>query len=145
MHNFTSPLAQVFKPLAVHDNMPETIDPATGPTGPISVSYGAASRRRVSSMQSVQWRHPESLINQAQANALKKFPSPIERSALSESPGHIQEESPLIERKPPMDTAGNGDVGVAEWTRRMDQIEKRQQRIEDLLVQLTKDIRKLGE
>ncbi|KAF8239383.1 receptor-activated Ca2+-permeable cation channel [Tricholoma matsutake] len=145
--NFASPLAQVFKPLVVHDNSPETISPAAGPTGPIVISYGPASRRRVSSMQSLQRRHPESLINQAQANVLKRLPpmsSPVEQSALSESPDHIREESPLTERKSLMDTMVTDDAGGADWKRRMDRMEKRQERIEDLLVQLTKDIQKLG-
>lgn len=145
--NFASPLAQVFKPLVVHDNSPESISPAAGPTGPIVISYGPASRRRVSSMQSLQRRHPESLINQAQANVLKRLPpmsSPVEQSALSESPDHIREESPLTERKSLMDTMVTDDAGGADWKRRMDRMEKRQERIEDLLVQLTKDIQKLG-
>jgi hypothetical protein len=142
MQNFTSPLAQVFKPLAVHENMPETINPATGPAGPVAVSYGPASRRRVSSMHSTQWRHPESLVHHTQANALKRFSpksSPVEQSALSESPDHARVVSPLTERKPSLDTEYVG----SDWTSRMDQMEKRQQRIEDLLIQLSKDIRKL--
>jgi hypothetical protein len=99
-------------------------------------------------MQSMQWRHPESLINQAQANVVKKFPlksSPVEQSALWESPGYVRGESPLTERKHLLDTVETSDVGVAEWTRQMERMEKRQERIEDLLVQLTKDIQKFGE
>jgi len=147
MQSLPSPLAQVFQPLVVDDNMPETINSAAGPAGPISISYGPASRRRVSSMQSMkQWRHPESLINQAQANAMKKFPpksSPVDQSALSESPG--EGDSPLTEQKPPMDTAETANVGVPEWIKRIERMEKQQERIENLLVQIIKDIHKLGE
>jgi hypothetical protein len=40
VQNFTSPLTQVFLPLVVDDNVPETTKPSTGPIG---VSYGPAS------------------------------------------------------------------------------------------------------
>lgn len=145
VHTFTSPLAQVFQPLVVHDNAPDTVSSTNGPTGPIAVSYGPASRRRLSSMQSMQLRHPESLINQAQVNVSKKFPpksSPIEQSALWQRPDRAHGESLLTERKPLIDSMETNDVGVSEWTRRMERMEKRQERIEELLVQLTKDIRK---
>ena len=136
-HTFTSPLAQVFKPLVVLDNALDAVSP-----GPITVSYGPASRRRVSSIHSTQGlRHPDSLINQAQANASKKLPpqcSPIEQSALWQSPDRTHGESPSTERKPPISSAETDDVGVSEWTRRMERMEKRQERIEDMLIQLTK-------
>jgi len=141
VQTLTSPLAQVFQPLVVDDNVPETTKPSTGP---ISISYGPATRRRVSSMQSTRPRYPESL-NQAQTNAMKRFPpkpSPAEQSVLMQN---LEErgESPSMERK---DTAETGnDVGIINWMRRMEQMETRQERIESLLIQMAKDIRKLGE
>jgi hypothetical protein len=100
-------------------------------------------------MQSMQLRHPESLLNHAQTNAMKRFPpksSPIEQSVLVQNLEEVREGPPSMERKPPMNTAETGnDIGITDWMRRMEQMEKRQERIESLLVQMSKDIRKLGE
>jgi len=80
-----------------------------------------------------------------QTNAMKRFPpkpSPAEQSVLMQN---LEErgESPSMERKDMAET-GN-DVGIINWMRRMEQMETRQERIESLLIQMAKDIRKLGE
>ena len=92
-------------------------------------------------MHSTQWRHPESLSNQSHAIVSKRFTpksSPAEHSALSESLEHVRGGTPLTESKSPMTVSGPDDT---EWSSRMDRMEKRQERIESLLIQLTKNVR----
>jgi len=142
MHSFTSPLAQVFQPLVVDDGLPENTNTPPGP----SISYGPASRRRVSSLQSVQRRHPESLTTQAQVNAMKKFTqrsTPVEQSILSEGPDqHSHDDLLKTEAKIPLDSH---EREPSDWERRLEEMEKRQERIETLLVQIAEDVRNFRE
>lgn len=143
-----SPLAQVFQPLVVTDTIPEESSQGSPTQTTLGVSYGPASRRRLSSIHSTTKRSEEPLINQAQSNAMKKFPllpkSPSGDAPLSKSPEQLSEggspTSVLTEAQTPEITAQDRSIGVSEWTRRMDEMERRQGRIENLLVQIAQDI-----
>ncbi|EGN96774.1 hypothetical protein SERLA73DRAFT_75638 [Serpula lacrymans var. lacrymans S7.3] len=132
-----SPLAQVFQPLLVDEDIPEE-DVLNAP--PL-ISYGPASRRRLTSMQSMHRRPTNDLLH-LHTMGPRKFPSTenearqesLSEGPLSESPNQRQE--PLTAEQLEEDNDNNG--GTLQWTRRMDKIERSQKRIEELLVQLTK-------
>ncbi|OBZ74219.1 Calcium channel YVC1 [Grifola frondosa] len=135
----SSPLAQIFQPLVMDDDGPEEQQQ----DGANVVSYGPVTRRRLSSMHAFNQRRPttESVpssnanTDHAQSTALRRFPSATARmvaSPLSES---------TDERREPQETAEQIEEEVhptaTVWEKRFDNIEERQKRIEDLLVQLS--------
>lgn len=122
-----SPLAQIYQPLVVQDAQESA---ALGPSG---VSFGPAHRRRLSSMQSThRITHPDPLGIQEQSTSLRRFPvmstTPLSDAPLSESPDqHLGSKDEIT-----------GDAGNAkQLIARLDTMEQRQERIEDMLIQLT--------
>ncbi|KAG6844774.1 hypothetical protein H0H87_003892 [Tephrocybe sp. NHM501043] len=157
--SFTSPLAQVFQPLIVDNTIPEEpgdkteSSPASpGATGPIpfpsAVSYGSASRRRLSSVYVTQG-HPQSsppLFQQVQAKKVAMFPkssSPPRSSAFSRSPERIAPASPSTATEALEESKADevGRLGGVAVERRLEEMEKRQERIEELLKQIARDVR----
>ena len=195
-----SPLAQIFQPLIVDDDLiPEEqaqipVDgssaqpghaegnggaPAPSPGGAL-VSYGPATRRRLMSMHAApspprrmrtfsvaahgpHAHRPDTYGATGESStALRRFPtnSPQPRShlglysaaPLSTSPGDAR--SPISEqqeqdergRSPgPHETAAQveseGNPEASEWERRLVSIEDRQKRIEDMLVEISRNLR----
>ncbi|KII87361.1 hypothetical protein PLICRDRAFT_42989 [Plicaturopsis crispa FD-325 SS-3] len=134
--SFTSPLAQIFQPLVVDEDIPE--DPSAHPGGP--VSYGPASRRRLSSMQSVQRRTPtDNHLSQVQSLGLRKFPSQGSGSRheppLSESP---KENDGGIKPVGQIEEDEKNSGSLSQWSQRLNTIEESQRRIEAMLAQLSK-------
>ncbi|KAG5717438.1 hypothetical protein E4T56_gene7242 [Termitomyces sp. T112] len=157
--NFVSPLAQVFSPLVVVDRpIPEESDQADEDKTPSSsspmpppaaVSYGPASRRRIS-MVSLRGQRPASPPHRQQVKLRKfsTFPksSSPPRMPLLHSPEAIEEPDPESPASPEVVTEAlverrgeHPDSIVLE--RRLDEMEKRQERIEELLKQIARDIK----
>ncbi|KAG5647801.1 hypothetical protein DXG03_007723 [Asterophora parasitica] len=152
-HHFVSPLAQVFQPLPVHDAIPEEPNDKSGGSPTITtksapasvpvpvVSYGPASRRRLSSMHSAtRGQRQLSLPDQT-----KEFPStsrslsPLPQMKRSGSPHPIDSPSSPVPASAIEDQAGESD---AVWVGRLEEMERRQARIEELLVQIAKDVKR---
>lgn len=129
-----SPLAQIFQPLIFDDDIPDDHQHIQDTHG---VSYGPATRRRLSSMQ---WRnHPPDTGPGAPSTALRRFPTHGSNESRSKAlPSQTLSESP-DSRTQPQETAEEiEDEGPhPPLEKRLDSIEKRQRRIEDLLVQLS--------
>jgi hypothetical protein len=150
-HAITSPLAQVFQPLVVDDD-PVTSDPSPGPLAAApatsGVSYGPATRRRLSSMK----RTPTNDAFGGQISPLKKSSTtgngprsgPPGNLPLSDSPksGLPAPDDAEPRQSPFPQTAGETEEseinsgGIIAWTRRLESMEERQKRIESLLMQL---------
>jgi len=118
-----SPLAQLFQPLIVDDPIPEDAQLNAGTRD--GVSYGPLSRRRLSSATTLQRMFPSS---REVDNAIVQ--SPDQRSEALWEPETAEE----TEEK-------ESTLGSLEWARRLDSIEKRQQRIEELLHEVVSGIR----
>ncbi|KAH9040379.1 hypothetical protein EDB85DRAFT_2173174 [Lactarius pseudohatsudake] len=110
-----SPLAQLFQPLIVDEAIPEDAYPQTGTRE--GVSYGPATRRRLSSGTMLQKTAPANRENENE-----HVSSPGERSGLLWEPETAEETQ-----------EEDSALGSLEWARRLDSIEKRQKRMEDLL------------
>jgi|ERR1700691_3232654 hypothetical protein len=133
---FTSPLAQLFQPLVVDDDIREDAEPSPSHLGiPGGVSYGPASRRRHSVMQ----RSP---VADSATNVFHRFPSMgsylgNQESQLSTSPDpppSIREPETAEEVQEEESSVG----GIMQWAKRLQHLEEGQKRIEDLLIQLSK-------
>ncbi|KAG7093687.1 hypothetical protein E1B28_007345 [Marasmius oreades] len=165
--SFTSPLAQIYQPLVV-DNVPlddETgsqpfpvsSSPGNGPPPPL-ISYGPASRRRLSS--TIHRRTTSDVHRALSTNAgvrrsqSQRRPSPTSALGATQSPSVEQgvNKSPdmavLSESPPPMSSSheqsslptvgqvleeNDTDSAQSPWNIRFDEIESRQRRIESLL------------
>jgi len=132
---FTSPLAQIFQPLVVDDDIRQSVEPEPSLLGiPSGVSYGPASRRRHSVMQ-------RSAAVDHVTNTFQRFPSM--GSYLSTQEGHLSS-SPDVdpERREP-ETAEEvqeeelSTGGMMQWSKRLRNLEEGQKRIEDLLVSIS--------
>ena len=106
-----SPLAQLFQPLIVDEVIPEDAYPRDG------VSYGPVTRRRLSSATMLQ-----KTTSANRENEIEIVSSPGERSGLLWEPETAEE----TQEK-------DSTLGSLEWARRLDSIEKRQKRMEELL------------
>jgi hypothetical protein len=140
-----SPLAQVFQPLVVDEEDEDTLAALTPAATTTALSYGPASRRRINSMVPSR-RAPDPLLAQAQMNnAMKKFPmgtslSPPDpskeggipiRSGRTGARGRSYDRPSTVEE---IREQEGDDIGkAAKLERRLDGIEKRQERIEVLL------------
>ncbi|KAF8906298.1 hypothetical protein CPB84DRAFT_1726501 [Gymnopilus junonius] len=142
-----SPLAQVFSPV-VEENR-EAGMPGTSLAH--GVVYGPATRRRLTSMQSVQRPAPPDAFNGHSHSNVKFFPNitdksspeqglPIPRSR-SQDPYHAQPPSTATEVKEVEDDTGE-TVEQSEIMKRLQEIERRQERIEGLLGQIASSIGK---
>lgn len=143
VHNFSSPLAQIYQPLVVDDDL---VDEAPESSSSANQKFVFPRRRRLSSVH----KFPPT-DHHASAVALRKFPTNsssrgpgLTEQTLSESPFDADEESP--KREPETveqianEAATNG--GDTQVMHRLHRIEQQQKRLEELLVQLSKDIRR---
>ncbi|KAH8983178.1 hypothetical protein EDB86DRAFT_3106522 [Lactarius hatsudake] len=110
-----SPLAQLFQPLIVDEAIPEDAYPQAGTRE--GVSYGPATRRRLSSGTMLQRTAPAN-----RENEIEIVSSPGERSGLLWEPETAEETQ-----------EEDSALGSLEWARRLGSIEKRQKRMEELL------------
>lgn len=114
-----SPLAQLFQPLIVDEAIPEDAYPYAGTRE--GVSYGPVSRRRLSSATTL---HKITRANRESENENESSPG----RGLGERSGLLWEPETAEETQEQEST-----LGSLEWARRLDSIEKRQKRMEDLL------------
>ncbi|KAL0953781.1 hypothetical protein HGRIS_004965 [Hohenbuehelia grisea] len=155
-----SPLAQIFQPLIVDDAIPEEPEgpvqqnitgQGASPPAPL-ISYGPASRRRLSSVA----RRPTHLHGDVHGPGagLRKLPSTSPsapggaggarlragQEPLSESPGLMDSESvssPGIETAMQVEKDEESAEGPSQWSRRLARMEERQARIEALLERIS--------
>jgi len=114
-----SPLAQLFQPLIVDEVIPEDAQPNVGTRE--GVSYGPVSRRRLSSATTLQRVIPPSREGDS-TSALVHSPEQRSESLQPETAEETEEKESTL--------------GNLELSRRLDSIEERQRRIEDLLVEV---------
>ncbi|TFK53419.1 hypothetical protein OE88DRAFT_1655542 [Heliocybe sulcata] len=155
-HGFTSPLAQIFQPLVVDEEPAHEPEQLFNPPGPAHlVSFGPATRRRLTSITQGHRRSTTEphIYSQQSPVSPKKFPGGLSETRgslfsqpLSESPGQGEGE----EEHEPTETASQieeneGPSGQGhesgDWLKRLDQMDERQRRIEEMLVQLTQTLR----
>ncbi|KAJ6591536.1 hypothetical protein DFH09DRAFT_1244623 [Mycena vulgaris] len=164
---FTSPLAQIFQPLVVDDGgIPEESDattqhdqnraqahhspaPVHPPVGPSGVSYGPAYRRRLSSVRdqsghAVYGQHAQqSQAHGRQASEAPKMLFPTSGggddpfSASPEERGMSKESLPTAEE---VEEAKDKDEGG--WAQRLERMEERQKKIEELLERIARGVLK---
>ncbi|KAJ3881622.1 hypothetical protein F5051DRAFT_396490 [Lentinula edodes] len=175
--SFTSPLAQIYQPLVVDDDLPlasdESLDqvPSVPQGGAPLISYGPTTRRRLSSMQGAHRRNTSDVgllrqsnnnlgtpnrhlqhVQQQQQRSQQNFPSMQE--VMSGADGVISEsppgQSPSSHGGLDIPTAGQiqeeeGSAGGAsQWSERLAKLEERQERIENLLEGIARDLRDRG-
>ncbi|KAF9530419.1 hypothetical protein CPB83DRAFT_850884 [Crepidotus variabilis] len=140
---YVSPLAQIYNPLFVEEETAS--DSASGPAG---ISFGPATRRRLTSTAYQRRQTPEQ-PSQIRAVEMKKFPSlgenihspPMQDSRRSRSQEHrkpILHTAAEIKALETEDSAsGNLPIGLLE---RLESLEKRQERIESLLQQISSSL-----
>jgi hypothetical protein len=121
-----SPLAQLFPPLIVDEVIPENEQLYAGPRD--GMTHRSPGRRRLSSATTLQ----------------KMFlSSPEGDNGITQSPG--QRSEALWEPETAEETEEKeSTLGNLEWARRLDSIEKRQQRIEELLTEVVSGMRGRG-
>jgi hypothetical protein len=116
-----SPLAQIYQPLIVDEVIPEDAQPYAGTRD--GVSYGPVSRRRLSSATTLQ------RMNQPSREGDTMVQNSDQRSDLLWEPETAEE----TEEK-------EATLGSLEWERRLNSIDKRQKRIEELLLEVVSRI-----
>ena len=153
--NFTSPLAQIYQPLVVDDDIVE--HPQDSDTQPI-ISYGPAMRRRLSSMPRFPTNAPDD--NQRKMNVLRSPPGGqlLDDNMVQESPRStenlLDENDPnaskggLVSPAPgPASAIVNADKPPTPDSQmniimeRMSNLEESQKRLEDLILQLSEDLK----
>jgi hypothetical protein len=117
-----SPLAQLFQPIIVDEVIPEDTQPYAGTRD--GVSYGPVSRRRLSSATTLQRMMQPSREGDAMLH------SPDQRSEMLWDPETAEE----TQEK-------DATLGSLEWERRVDAIDRREKRIEELLVEIVSRMR----
>ncbi|KAF8159446.1 receptor-activated Ca2+-permeable cation channel [Crassisporium funariophilum] len=140
-----SPLAQVFNPVVVEEDIME--EPNSGSSAPQGISYGPASRRRLMSMQSQRRAPPEPFGVQP----MKRFPALSDKGTPPEQGilrSRSQDRYPMQGRPGPgeiksMDDNNNDDPERSIFMSRLDDIERRQKRMESLLTQISESISSL--
>jgi len=154
--SFTSPLAQLYQPLVVDDELPvnDSPDQSHRPAPASSVSYGPATRRRLSSMQGPNRRTTNDTGGQRQnlnrfspRSPQDNFPSMQE--VMNGADGVVSD-SPLglSPRPGGTDIPTAGEVqeeeghsgGSLQWAERMEKLEERSERIEKLLETIVKSL-----
>lgn len=134
-----SPLAQVFNPLPVGD------DASDSKTGPQGISFGPATRRRMTSIQP----HQSSLLDHGKihSNQMKAFPTISDNNTphqektrdASHKSKELSVKATRVETDEFQDDAD--DIGMQmTMMKRLDEIEQRQERIEDLLFRISQCI-----
>ena len=139
-----SPLAQIFQPLVVDEDISEESSGNPAPTG---ISYGPASRRRLTSIQSMPKRTTAE-PTQDQSSPLRNFlltdkMVDAKDVPLSASPNEQDwgKSTTAEQVKEQVSEAG----GISQWTMRLENLEQRQERIEDLLMQISRHIKGVKE
>ncbi|KAF5387405.1 hypothetical protein D9757_005757 [Collybiopsis confluens] len=148
VHSFTSPLAQLYQPLVVDDDLPVNepsrdeqhlqVPPANNQH---SINHGAITRRRLSSFAGA--RSGNVGPSQRPQRSPPNFASMQEvmsgnDGVISESPRSGSGDVPTVGQVQEQE----GDVGgTAQWAKRFESLEKRQEKIEQLLEQIAKDIK----
>lgn len=153
MHAHASPLAQIYPPLVVDDDIAENVETAS--TTPPSSSFAGASlaptgpRRRLSSMH----RFPPVDPNQGASTALRRFPTTTTNSSMGmvsgwrghtsdrpmiASPSNVEEaQDEEVEPEVASHVVDEGDNhGNAQMARQLERIEDRQRRLEEMLTQI---------
>ena len=139
--NAASPLAQIFQPLLMDDDGPDGEDAQDGGHANGLVSYGPASRRRLSSMP----RRPAAAADpfgvgssHSQAGAMRRPPvSPISRTSSARGLGAQLSASPdQHSHLEHLETAEEAEEDRPVWMTRLDEIEQRHRRMEDMLAQI---------
>ncbi|KDQ61736.1 hypothetical protein JAAARDRAFT_520251 [Jaapia argillacea MUCL 33604] len=140
-HSVASPLAQIFQPLVVDEDVPEEPASQTPPASPL-VSFGPASRRRLSSM-----RRGSTLPNIGNISP-KRVGFPTVGASrlgqdflqpLSESPDQNGQSRGPETAEEVEDHDGSSRAPI-HWEQRFDQLEERHRRMEDMLAQLLRSI-----
>jgi hypothetical protein len=131
-HTFTSPLAQIFQPLVVDEEIPEEAEPSSSLHIPSGISYGPASRRKISLMQ----RSPAA---DSAASLAHRFPTMGNHKGMDED-GHLSSDVDSAHKGPEtaeqVQEEESATGGITQWTKRLETLEQGQKRIEDLLAQL---------
>lgn len=144
--SFTSPLAQIFQPLVVDDDTAIQEEPQD-PSQPL-VSFGPASRRRLSSMQGHR-RVTTDSGNGVFSGSPHKGHSPLKRfPILGSESGDVLSTSPPSISESPGRTAGqlkDGEADSGGVEQRIAEIEGRQIRMEKLLERIAKSLDVDGE
>jgi hypothetical protein len=140
-----SPLAQIYQPIAVDDDIPEDAEAdAQLASGTAALSFGPVTRRRRLSSR-VHARVPADVRSGLGLNVRKPSlgSSPMLRNR--PLPDDVPLASPSPDKMPWPESAGQVEEEEGErggdalpWVKRLDMIEERQKRIEDLLIQLTR-------
>lgn len=152
-HNFASPLAQIFQPLVLDmgmgDDMAEDEQPQDMRD---AISYGPATRRRLTSIA----RRPTTVEQHSSphpppATALRRFPTAAAARPQSPSFGTPISESPDQHADPgsPSETAGQAEekestLGNMQWMKRLDEMDARQKRMEEMLLRIVKGLNPKG-
>ena len=159
----SSPLAQLFQPIVVDDD-PVIIGDSAPEHGAHLGNAGASSssvsipgsvglvpmpKRRLMSMTGMRHRQLSSVDGQSQhfGASLPHHPHvhPLIQQHLAHSPPHDTAPSAIPATKTVLEREeGPPSIDWKEWTRRMDDMEQRQQRIENLLVGLAGELRTTG-
>jgi hypothetical protein len=132
-----SPLAQIFQPIVIQDPATESAD-----LGPSAISLGPAHRRRLSTIQpgrrAVSNERPGP---QAQSTSVRKRPT-IDTTRLSDAPLSASPDQEQPEEFPANPgSEGDNDDESKRWLTRLMAMEQRQERIEDILIKLTEQLK----
>ncbi|OJA14994.1 hypothetical protein AZE42_04319 [Rhizopogon vesiculosus] len=131
-----SPLAQVFQPLVVDDDVPKDGLPQSIPLH--LVSYGPASRRRLASIQSGR-RATDTPDSTPTTQRRSPWPVINTRREVFDDPGSLstslQNDQPETAQE--SEETSSEDSSMVRWFKRIESMEERQKRIEDMLLELT--------
>jgi hypothetical protein len=136
--------AQLYNPLVVDDNIE---DPNPGNSAHPIINYASPSRRRFTVTQ----RRPMEPFDQAHSTQLARFPTipstnptkitPVEPGILrSRSQDRTLRTQPSTTLKSKASDISNGESQQSAFIQRLDDIEKRQAKIESLLTQISQNI-----
>lgn len=159
--SFTSPLAQIYQPLVVDDDIVEqetdpvsSMQPMQSAPPPPSISYGPSMRRRLSSMHRFPPMAPMDMGRRVHSVRGQNNDGhvldtvPVEESprsteiVISDAEEQAKEEGSTPPERASQVLAGEGMSGmVPQVADRLAKIEERQKRMEELLLQLSEDLR----
>lgn len=134
--NLASPLAQIFQPLVVDEDIPEENGSSSLLNVPTGISYGPAHRRK-----SLMHRTPA--VDAAVSRTAFRFPSMGSHDSrdahqVSSSPDPVSEVYGMqTAEEAEEDEEESG--GMIRWMERLDKLEQGQKRIEDLLLRISQN------
>jgi len=147
-----SPLAMLFQPIVVDDDViMEDQEDNQGPLRPQGLSYGPVSRRRLVSLGPRRRGHPlvdpspvASVLNRWQRPDTRQPSQSLTRSddgdRFSGSPDRIRPSSSIPETAGQVLEDEERDGGEPGLSKRLEAMEDRQKRIEEMLVRLTEGL-----